>query len=75
MAISPRPSIPTTRSLDVRFKTNLDKVTAHFALHTPLKGVTYHSKPWWSVLLSVLRKACNSALQSSKGDHFDGSLL
>jgi len=54
---------------------NLDRVTAQLAMHTPLKKVTYRSKPWWSVLLSLLRKAYNSALRSSKRDRFDAALL
>ena len=68
-------SLPTTRSLDIWFKTNLDKVRAQFALHTPLKRVAYRSKPWWTDLLSLLRKAYNSALRSSKRDRHDASLL
>jgi len=37
--------------------------------------VTFRSKPWWSDLLSQLRKAYNSALRSSKVDRFDAALL
>jgi len=73
--IPPPPPIPTTRSLDVWFKTNLDNVTAQFAMHIPLKRVTYRSKPWWTDLLSILRRAYNSALRSSKCDCHDTSLL
>jgi len=73
--MSPPPPLLTTRSLDVWFSTNLGRVTTPFALHTPLKRVTSRSKPWWSELLSVLRKAYNSALHTSKRDHFDASLL
>jgi len=73
--ISPAPPIPTTRSMDIWFKTNLDRITAELALHTPVKRVTFRSKPWWSDLLSQLRKAYNSALRSSKVDRFDASLL
>jgi len=40
-----------------------------------VKRVTFRSKPWLSELLSVLRKAYNSALRSSKRDRFDASLL
>ena len=35
--ISPAPPIPTTRSMDIWFKTNLDRITAELALHTPVK--------------------------------------
>jgi len=73
--ISPAPPIPTTRTMDIWFKVNLDKVTAVLALHTPVKRVTFRSKPWWSDLLSQLRRAYNSALRSSKVDRFDAALL
>jgi len=73
--IPPPPPIPTTRSLDIWFKTNLDRVTAQFAMHSPLKRVTYRSKPWWTDLLSIRRRAYNSALRSSKRDRLDPSLL
>jgi len=73
--ISPPPPLPTTSSLDLSLSTNLGKVTALFALQTPMKRVTFRSKPWWSELLSVLRKAYNSALRSWKRDRFDASLL
>jgi len=75
MAITPPPPLPTTRSLDIWFRTNLGRVESQFALHTPLKRVTYRSKPWWTELLSMLRKAYGSALHSSKRDRFDASLL
>ena len=61
--------------MDVWFSANLGRVTSQFALHTPLKRVTYRSKPWWSELLSMLRKAYNSALRSSKRDRCDAALL
>jgi len=61
--------------MDIWFKTNLDKITAELALHTPMKRVTFRSKPWWSDILSQLRKAYNSALRSTKVDRFDAALL
>jgi len=73
--ISPAPPIPTTRTIDIWFKMNLDKITAVLALHTPVKRVTFRSKPWWSHLLSQLRRAYTSALRSSKVDRFDAALL
>ena len=74
-SISPTPPLPTTRSLDIWFKTNLAKITAQLALHTPGKRVTFRSKPWWTELFLQLRKACNSAFRSSKRDRFDAALL
>jgi len=41
----------------------------------PRKPVTYRSKPWWSDLLSQLRRAYNSALHSSKVNRLDAALL
>jgi len=74
-SISRSPSLPTTRSMDVWFKTNLGRIMAELALHTPGKRVTYPSKPWWSHLLSQLSKAYHSALRSSKVDRFNEALL
>jgi len=74
-AIPPAPSLPTSRSLDVWFKTNLDKITAQLALHTAVKRVTFRSKPCRTELLSQLRTADNCALPSSKSDRFDAALL
>jgi len=74
-SIPPAPPLPTTRSQDVWFKTNLDRITAQLALHTPLKRVTYRSKPSWTELLSQLRRAYSSALRFSKTDRFDPALL
>jgi len=73
--ISPAPPILTTRSMNIWFITNLDRITAEWALHTTVKRVTLLSKPWWSDLLSQLRSAYNSALRSSKVDRFDAALL
>jgi len=73
--ISPPPPLPTTSSVDIWLSTNLRQVRCQFGLHTPMKRVTFRSKPCWSELLSVLRKAYNSALRSSKQDRFDASLL
>jgi len=75
MTILPPPPLPTTRSLDIWFSTNLGRVASQFALHTPLKRVTFRSKPWWSEPLSMLRKANGSALRSSKHDRFGATLL
>ena len=73
--ILPSPPLPTAPSQDIWSSTNLGRVTSQFALHTPLKRVTFRSKPWWSELLSVLRKAYGSALRSSKRDRLDAAYL
>jgi len=69
------PPLPTSALLRTWFDTNLYRVFALVTLHTPIKGIIQRFKPWWSVSLSVLRKAYNSARRSSKGDRFDASLL
>ena len=73
--ISPALPIPTSRSMDIWFRTSLDTITAELALYTPVRQVTFRSKPWWSALLSPLRKADNSTLRSSKTDWLDAALL
>jgi len=67
-SITPAPTLRTTRSIDLEFRSTLDRITATLALPTPLNRVTYRTKPWWSDLLSQLRRAYNSALRSSKVD-------
>ena len=71
---SPAPPLYTSRSMEVWFQTNLNRITAQLALHAPVKRVTYRSKPWWSDLLSLLRKGYNTARRCSKKDRFDASL-
>jgi len=73
--VSPAPPIPTTKSMDIWYKTNMGRITARLALHTPVKRVTFRSKPWWFASLSQLRRAYNSALRSAKVDRFDAALL
>jgi len=73
--VSPAPPLPTSRSLKVWLSTNLGRVTSQFVPHTRLKRVTFRSKPSWSELLSMLRKAYASGLYSSKRDRFDAALL
>jgi len=68
------PPLPTTRSLDIWYSTNPGRVTSQFAVHTPLKRVTYRSKPWWSELLSMLRKAYFLAIEKAKRDHWSSFL-
>jgi len=45
MVIPPPPPLPTTRTLDIWFGTNLGNVTSLFAMNTPLNRMTYRSKP------------------------------
>jgi len=61
--------------MDICLRTNLDRITAQLALHTPVKRDTFRLKPWWSHLLSQLRRAYNTALHYSKVDRFDTALL
>ena len=73
--VSPLPPLPTTHSLHIWLRTNLGRVTSQFALYTSQQRVTYRSKPWWSELLLMLRKAYNSALRPSKRDRWNAALL
>ena len=45
LEIPPTLPLPTSYSLAVWFDTNLNKISATLALHTPLKRVTHRSKP------------------------------
>ena len=74
LVIPPLPLL-TSVSLGTWFDTNLNRVSALVTLHTPIKRITHWSKPWWSVSLSVVRRAYKSTLRSSKEYRFDVSLL
>ena len=69
------PPLPISHSLAVWFDINLNKISPTLALHTPLKCVTYRSKPSWTTMLSTLRKAYNSTLRVSRRERHDSSLL
>jgi len=53
----------------------VDRITAQLALHTLVKRVTFRSKPWWTELLSQLRRAYNPTVRTSKRARFGAALL
>jgi len=69
------PPLPTSHSMGVWFNTNLNRVSATLALHTPLQLIKHRSKPSYSTTLSELGKPDNCTLTASKRDRHDASLL
>ena len=60
-AVPRPPPLPTRLSLEAWFDRHLTRLTTLLTSHTPTKHPSYCSKPWWSPLLSLLRKEFHSA--------------
>ena len=67
--VPPPPSLPTRLSLEPWFDRHLSRLTTLLISHTPTKRPSYRSKPWWSPLLSLLRKEFNSATRKARSSH------
>ena len=52
--------LPTRLSLEAWFDRHLATLTSLFTSHTAVKRPSYRSKPWWSPLLTVLRREFHS---------------
>ena len=55
------PQLPTLLSLEAWFDRHLSSLTSLLTTHTPVKRPSHRSKPWWSPLLTVLRREFHSA--------------
>ena len=63
------PPLPTRLSLEAWFDRHLSRLTTLLTSHTPTKCPSYRSKPWWSPLLSLLRKEFHSATRKARSSH------
>ena len=60
--VFPAPSqLPTLLSLEAWFDRHLSTLTSILTSHTPVKRPSHIFKPWWSPLLTVLRREFHSA--------------
>ena len=66
LLIPPPPSLPTKASLEAWFDTQLARVTTLRPSLPPLQRPSHRSKPWWSPILSVLRREFHSASHPSR---------
>ena len=63
------PALPTRLSLKAWFDRHLSRITTLLTSHTCTKRPSYRSKPWWSPLLSLLRKEFHSATRKARSSH------
>ena len=63
------PPLPTRLSLAAWFDRHLTRLTTLHTFHTPTKRPSYRSKPWWSPLLSLLRKDLHSTTRKAHHSH------
>ena len=68
-AVLQPPPLPTRLSLETWFDRHLSCLTTLLTSHTPTKRASYCSKPWWSPLLSLLRKEFHSATRNACSSH------
>jgi len=66
LLIPPPTSFLTKASLEAWFDPQLAHVTTLLCSHTPLKRPSHGSKPWWSPIVSVLRRVFHSASRRSR---------
>ena len=67
--VPPPPALPTRFSLEAWFDQHLSRLTTLLTSHTPTKRPSFCSKPWWSLLLSLLRKEFHSAIRKARFSH------
>ena len=68
-AVPPPPPLPTRLSLEAWFDQHFSRRTTLLTSHTPTKRPSYPSKPWWSPLLSLLRKEFDSTTRKARSSH------
>ena len=56
VTVDPPPQLLTSKALDTLFDCYVTSIRETLSLHTPKKTPCPRSKPWWSKLLSSLRK-------------------
>ena len=63
------PQLPTRLSLEAWFDRHLSTLTSLLTSHTPVKRPSHRSKPWWSPLLTILRREFHSASRVARASH------
>ena len=67
--VSPPPFNPSPRQLDHWFSSTINVLTALVKSATPTPRPSLHSKPWWTPLLTTLRKEYSKAVRVGKKSH------
>ena len=60
------PQLPTLLALEAWFDRHLSTLTSLLTSHTPVKRPSQRSKPWWSPLVTVLRREFHSASHGAR---------
>ena len=64
--IRPPPPFLTAKALDTWFECHSSRIKGALGIHTPMKSPCSRSKPWWSRLLSSLRKEHHARTRAHK---------
>jgi len=60
------PPCPTPPQLDEWLSESLNRLVALLKEHTPVSKPSHHSKPWWTPLLTVLRREYHKATRTAR---------
>ena len=66
VTVLPPPQFLTARALDTWVDCYVTRIKRTLSLHTPMKSTCPRSKPWWSNLLSSLRKEHHKRTRAHK---------
>ena len=72
--VPPAPSHPSRPQLDAWFSSSLNSLTALLMEDTPLSRPSLRSKPWWTPLLTALRKEYHKAMRAVKKHPSDDTI-
>jgi len=67
--VPPPPSLPTRHSLENWFDSHLNTLVALLKAHTPLRRFSIRAKPWWSLLLTTLRKEFHTSARKARASN------
>ena len=69
--VPPVPSNPSPQQLDQWFSSTLDTLTSRIRTATPVSRPSPRSKPWWTPILTALRKENSKAVRTAKSSQAD----
>src|SRR5437868_7089139 len=72
LSLPPPPTLPTRASFEAWFDRGLDALTAILRSNTPHKWPSARSPPWWSPLLTTLRREYHGAARKARKSGLHG---
>ena len=67
--VPPPPNLRTRHSLEAWFDAHLNSLVTLLKAHTPLQRPSIRAKPWWSPLLTTLRKEFHTSTRKARASN------